>query len=87
VTSRQAWTGQEIRRVEDVRLLTGAGRFRGPTWCCLKRAGCCIWWRWRSPVAHARVRGIDVTAVRDAPGASGPCSRTLTWPGSAACRS
>jgi carbon-monoxide dehydrogenase large subunit len=67
VTGGQAWTGQEIRRVEDVRLLTGAGRFvddlvlpEAPRMLHLVAV--------RSPVAHARVRGIDVTAARAAPG-------------------
>jgi carbon-monoxide dehydrogenase large subunit len=64
VTSRQAWTGQEIRRVEDVRLLTGAGRFVDD----LVLPGMLHLVAVRSPVAHARVRGIDVTAVRAAPG-------------------
>ena len=60
----QAWTGQEVRRVEDVRLLTGAGRFVDD----LVLPGMLHLAAVRSPVAHARVRGIDVTAARAAPG-------------------
>ena len=67
MTSRQAWTGQEIRRVEDVRLLTGAGRFVDDL-VLPEARGMLHLVAVRSPVAHARVRGIDVTAVRDAPG-------------------
>jgi aerobic carbon-monoxide dehydrogenase large subunit len=64
VSGGQAWTGQEVRRVEDVRLLTGAARFVDD----LVLPGMLHLVAVRSPVAHARVRGIDVTAARAAPG-------------------
>ena len=64
MTGGQAWTGQKVRRVEDVRLLTGAGRFVDD----LVLPGMLHLVAVRSPVAHARVRGIDVTAARAAPG-------------------
>ena len=47
--------GQPIRRLEDLRLLTGKGRyqddqtFHRQTWCVFVR----------SPHAHARIRSID----------------------------
>jgi carbon-monoxide dehydrogenase large subunit len=56
--------GQPIRRVEDVRLLTGKGRyqddqtFNRQTWCVFVR----------SPHAHARIRSIDTQAAAAAPG-------------------
>ncbi len=59
--------GQAVRRVEDVRLLTGHGRFtddvnlEGQTYLALVR----------SPHAHAEVNSIDVAAAREAPGVLG----------------
>jgi aerobic carbon-monoxide dehydrogenase large subunit len=56
--------GQPIRRVEDVRLLTGKGRyqddqtFHRQTWCVFVR----------SPHAHALIRSIDPQAAAAAPG-------------------
>lgn len=56
--------GQPIRRLEDVRLLTGRGRYQDDqtfdrqTWCVFVR----------SPHAHARIRSIDTAAAAAAPG-------------------
>jgi carbon-monoxide dehydrogenase large subunit len=56
--------GQPIRRLEDVRLLTGKGRYQDDqtlhrqTWCVFVR----------SPYAHARIRSVDTTAAEQAPG-------------------
>ncbi len=56
--------GQPIRRVEDVRLLTGKGRYQDDqtlhrqTWCVFVR----------SPHAHARIGSIDAAAAAGAPG-------------------
>ena len=56
--------GQPIRRLEDVRLLTGKGRYQDDqtlprqTWCVFVR----------SPHAHARIRSIDTAAAAAAPG-------------------
>ncbi|HEY7580798.1 MAG TPA: xanthine dehydrogenase family protein molybdopterin-binding subunit, partial [Acetobacteraceae bacterium] len=56
--------GQPIRRLEDVRLLTGKGRYQDDqtlhrqTWCVFVR----------SPHAHARIRSIDTGAASRAPG-------------------
>jgi carbon-monoxide dehydrogenase large subunit len=56
-----------VRRREDPRLITGAGAFiddlRVPA--CLHAA------MLRSPHAHARIRAIDVSAARKAPGVAG----------------
>src|SRR5919206_1643577 len=52
------------KRLEDERLLTGKGRYSDdlefPNQCWLVVA--------RSPYAHARIRGIDLSAVKEAPG-------------------
>ena len=56
--------GQPIRRLEDVRLLTGKGRYQDDqtlhrqTWCVFVR----------SPHAHALIRSIDTAAAERAPG-------------------
>src|ERR1700728_724255 len=56
--------GQPIRRFEDVRLLTGKGRyqddqtFHRQTWCVFVR----------SPHAHALIRSVDTQAAAAAPG-------------------
>ncbi len=57
------WFGAPVQRVEDDRLLRGRGRFTddiddGALESCLVR----------SPYAHARIRAIDVSAARRAPG-------------------
>jgi len=58
---------QPVKRVEDARLVTGRGcyvddvRLPGAAWGVMVR----------SPVAHARVRSLDVEAVRSAPGVIG----------------
>src|SRR5215469_15923138 len=55
--------GQPVRRLEDLRLLTGRGRYQDDqtlhrqTWCVFVR----------SPHAHARIRSIDTEAASSAP--------------------
>jgi carbon-monoxide dehydrogenase large subunit len=61
VTTR--WFGESVRRLEDERLLRGAGRYTDD----LEEGalhGCFV----RSPLAHARIRSIDVEAACRAPG-------------------
>jgi len=61
VTTR--WFGERVQRLEDERLLRGAGRYTDD----LDQGalhGCFV----RSPHAHARIRSIDVAAARRAPG-------------------
>src|SRR5918912_600880 len=52
------------KRLEDERLLTGKGRYSDdldfPKQCWLVVV--------RSPYAHARIRGIDLSALENAPG-------------------
>jgi carbon-monoxide dehydrogenase large subunit len=56
-----------VRRREDPRLITGAGAFVDD----LRVPGCLHAAMLRSPHAHARIRAIDVTAARRAPGVVG----------------
>ena len=65
VTERaNALIGDRVRRVEDERFLTGQGQYLGdlrhPD---LKHVGIL-----RSPVAHARIRSVDVSAAEKMPG-------------------
>jgi aerobic carbon-monoxide dehydrogenase large subunit len=56
--------GRSIRRVEDGRLLRGAGRFVDD----VDRSGQ-LWLRIvRSPSAHAELRAVDTGAAREVPG-------------------
>jgi aerobic carbon-monoxide dehydrogenase large subunit len=56
-----------VRRREDPRLITGTGQFVDD----LRVPGCLHAAMVRSPHAHARIRGIDVSAARRAPGVVG----------------
>ena len=56
-----------VRRREDPRLITGAGEFVDD----LRVDGCLHAAMLRSPHAHARIRAIDVSAARRAPGVVG----------------
>lgn len=56
--------GQSVRRVEDVRLITGTGKFTDDI--NLPRQAFAYFLR--SPHAHARIKAIDVAAAKGAPG-------------------
>src|SRR6476660_116519 len=64
VATMKFGVGQPVRRLEDLRLLTGRGRYQDDqtlhrqTWCVFVR----------SPHAHARIRSIDTSAASRAPG-------------------
>jgi len=58
------WIGKPLRRVEDQRLLTGLGRYTDDISLASQAHAAFV----RSPHAHARIRGIDVSAARAAPG-------------------
>jgi aerobic carbon-monoxide dehydrogenase large subunit len=56
--------GQRLRRVEDDRLLRGAGRFVDD----VDRPGQ-VWMRVvRAPIAHARLLGVETAAAREVDG-------------------
>jgi len=60
-------TSQPVRRKEDVRFLTGHGRYLDD----IAPEGVARLVVFRSPVAHAIVTGLDVTAAREATGVLG----------------
>src|SRR5688572_31920174 len=62
--SGNAYVGSPVPRREDARLLAGRGRFVGG----LRRPDLVHAYVIRSPVAHARVTGYDLTAARSADG-------------------
>jgi carbon-monoxide dehydrogenase large subunit len=57
-------TGQSVRRVEDQRFITGAGRYTDD----INLPGQAYGYALRSPEAHARIVKIDVSEARAAPG-------------------
>ena len=59
--------GQALRRVEDRRLLTGAGRYTCDVSFVHEAYAALV----RSPHAHARIRGLETTAAEAAPGVLG----------------
>jgi len=61
------FTGQSVRRLEDHRFLTGAGRYVDD----ITLPGQAFMAMVRSPHAHARITGIDVAAARALPGVLG----------------
>lgn len=56
--------GAPLARLEDIRLITGNGRFADN----VSFAGQLHGYVLRSPLGHARIRGIDVSAAADVPG-------------------
>src|SRR5262245_54829788 len=56
--------GQPMRRVEDARFLTGAGRYVGDIDLPRQLHGVFL----RSPHAHARIKNVDAGAARAMPG-------------------
>ncbi len=62
------WIGKALSRVEDERLLRGAGRYIDDMAPC---AGCKVAAILRSPHAHALIRHIDVTDALKVPGVAG----------------
>jgi carbon-monoxide dehydrogenase large subunit len=64
VSSRNAYVGSPIERLEDHRLLRGEGKFVGD----IAAPGMLHAAILRSPVAHARIAAIDVAAALASPG-------------------
>ena len=60
-------TSQPVRRLEDARFLTGAGRYIDD----VMPEGALQCYVFRSPVAHATITALDVTEARAAPGVAG----------------
>src|ERR1700741_5273372 len=61
---KQFGIGQPLRRVEDRRFITGHGSYLDD----ISRPRQAWAFMFRSPHAHARVRGVDTTAAASAPG-------------------
>lgn len=74
------WIGKSVQRVEDHRLLRGAGRYVAD----IKASGVLEVAALRSPLAHARIKSIDTTAAQAVPGVyavlTGEDARRLTDP-------
>jgi len=62
--SASQWIGHPLRRLEDLRLLTGQGRYTND----VQLEGAAHVAFLRSPHARARIAGLDVEAARAAPG-------------------
>jgi len=60
-STARSWIGQPVKRVEDARLLTGRGRFIDDHSPCADVHHAAIV---RSPHAHARILGYDVSPWR-----------------------
>jgi aerobic carbon-monoxide dehydrogenase large subunit len=77
----ERYTGASIKRSEDPRILTGAGRYIDD----VKLPGMLHAAFVRSPLAHARVLSVDVSAARELPGVvaafTGADLETMTVPG------
>ena len=58
------YIGQSVRRKEDARFLTGAGQFTDDVTMARQTQAYFL----RSPHAHARIRGIDTSKAKKAPG-------------------
>ncbi len=66
MTKSNAYIGSPIDRIEDLRLLAGAGTYVGD----LKPDNLLYAVILRSPIAHGRIRTIESTAARSLPGVS-----------------
>src|ERR1700735_4893526 len=77
----ERYTGASIKRSEDPRILTGAGRYVDD----IKLPGMLHAAFVRSPLAHARVLSVDVSAARALPGVAavltGADLEAMTVPG------
>src|ERR1700733_3735989 len=77
----ERYTGASIKRSEDPRILTGAGRYVDD----IKLPGMLHAAFVRSPLAHARVLSVDVSAALALPGVvavlTGAELETMTGPG------
>ena len=77
----ERYTGASIKRSEDPRILTGAGRYVDD----IKLPGMLHAAFVRSPLAHARVLSVDVSAARELPGVvaafNGAEMEAMTVPG------
>ena len=64
ISSAGPWIGQSLKRREDKRLLTGQGQFVADLVLPRMLHAVLV----RSPLAHARIRSVDLTRAKAAPG-------------------
>jgi carbon-monoxide dehydrogenase large subunit len=64
IISQKFAIGQSVRRLEDPRLLQGLGRYSDDASLARQAYAAVV----RSPHAHARIRALDVSSARKAPG-------------------
>lgn len=64
MTTSPPYIGSSVKRLEDQRLLTGTGRYIDD----VKLPDMAVMAIYRSPYAHARINGIDLSAARAVPG-------------------
>src|SRR5213594_1855557 len=64
ITVEKFAIGQSVRRLEDPRLLQGFGRYSDDVSLPRQASAVVV----RSPHAHARIRSMDISAARSAPG-------------------
>jgi carbon-monoxide dehydrogenase large subunit len=67
MNDRADFIGQSVERKEDYRFLTGTGQYTDDVTLPHQSVGYFL----RSPHAHARLRSIDITAAKSAPGVLG----------------
>ena len=67
MNDRAGFIGQSVERKEDYRFLTGTGQYTDDITLPHQSVGYFL----RSPHAHARLRSIDITAAKSAPGVLG----------------
>ena len=67
MNDRAGFIGQSVERKEDYRFLTGIGQYTDDITLPHQSVGYFL----RSPYAHARLRSIDITAAKSAPGVLG----------------
>ena len=67
MTSENRWVGKPVPRVEDARLLTGRGTYIDDLLIPHAQAAAIV----RSPYAHAKILGYDVSAALAMPGVAG----------------
>ena len=55
------YIGESIKRVEDKRFITGKGNYTDDIKLPLMTNGCFV----RSPYAHAKIKGVDISSAKN----------------------
>lgn len=67
MNAQNQWIGKSVARKEDARFLTGLGQYTDDIVLPNQSYACFL----RSPYAHARIKSLDVSAAKSAPGVLG----------------